>query len=159
MRYVSGTKLDERIIRCDLDLGYKEGRQFGRGKSGGQVCLHFDCVLFQGLSFSFFRSETNTGRIMTPVEEDGGHRHRDLKSREGEKSRSGMLMCKTVLELLREGEVIGRKRKGQRMEDSSVGGHLKMKRTTPEWAGTGHEWMMTSTRRECEFDLPFVLYL
>jgi nuclear cap-binding protein subunit 2 len=37
MRYVSGTKLDERIIRCDLDLGYKDGRQFGRGKSGGQV--------------------------------------------------------------------------------------------------------------------------
>jgi nuclear cap-binding protein subunit 2 len=37
MRYVSGTKMDERIIRCDLDLGYKEGRQFGRGKSGGQV--------------------------------------------------------------------------------------------------------------------------
>lgn len=37
MRHVSGTKLDERIIRCDLDLGYKEGRQFGRGKSGGQV--------------------------------------------------------------------------------------------------------------------------
>ena len=38
MRYISGTKLDERIIRCDLDLGYREGRQFGRGKSGGQVC-------------------------------------------------------------------------------------------------------------------------
>jgi len=37
MRYISGSKLDERIIRCDLDLGYKEGRQFGRGKSGGQV--------------------------------------------------------------------------------------------------------------------------
>ncbi|EJU05765.1 RNA-binding domain-containing protein [Dacryopinax primogenitus] len=37
MRYISGTKLDERIIRCDLDLGYQEGRQFGRGKSGGQV--------------------------------------------------------------------------------------------------------------------------
>ncbi|KAH8829675.1 hypothetical protein DL96DRAFT_1708795 [Flagelloscypha sp. PMI_526] len=37
MRYVSGTKLDERIIRCDLDMGYKDGRQFGRGKSGGQV--------------------------------------------------------------------------------------------------------------------------
>lgn len=37
MKHVSGTKLDERIIRCDLDLGYKEGRQFGRGKSGGQV--------------------------------------------------------------------------------------------------------------------------
>ena len=31
--------MDERIIRCDLDLGYREGRQFGRGKSGGQVCF------------------------------------------------------------------------------------------------------------------------
>lgn len=37
MRYVSGTKLDERIIRCDLDTGYKDGRQFGRGRSGGQA--------------------------------------------------------------------------------------------------------------------------
>ncbi|KAM5532034.1 hypothetical protein V8D89_014285 [Ganoderma adspersum] len=37
LRYISGTKLDERIIRCDLDLGYRDGRQFGRGKSGGQV--------------------------------------------------------------------------------------------------------------------------
>jgi hypothetical protein len=41
MRYVSGSKLDERIIRCDLDLGYKEGRQFGRGKSCGQASLVF----------------------------------------------------------------------------------------------------------------------
>ena len=37
MRYISGTKLDERIVRCDLDAGYKDTRQFGRGKSGGQV--------------------------------------------------------------------------------------------------------------------------
>ncbi|KAH9951224.1 hypothetical protein B0H21DRAFT_818287 [Amylocystis lapponica] len=44
LRYISGTKLDERIIRCDLDLGYREGRQFGRGKSGGQACV-LDAVL------------------------------------------------------------------------------------------------------------------
>jgi nuclear cap-binding protein subunit 2 len=37
IRFVSGTKLDERVIRCDLDPGYVEGRQYGRGKSGGQV--------------------------------------------------------------------------------------------------------------------------
>lgn len=37
MKYVGGTKLDERIIRTDLDPGYKEGRQWGRGRSGGQV--------------------------------------------------------------------------------------------------------------------------
>ncbi|XP_030838244.1 nuclear cap-binding protein subunit 2 [Strongylocentrotus purpuratus] len=37
MRYVSGTRLDDRIIRTDWDVGFKEGRQYGRGKSGGQV--------------------------------------------------------------------------------------------------------------------------
>ncbi|KAK4540133.1 Nuclear cap-binding protein subunit 2 [Oleoguttula mirabilis] len=37
LKYVGGTKLDERIIRCDLDEGFGEGRQYGRGKSGGQV--------------------------------------------------------------------------------------------------------------------------
>lgn len=37
MKYINGTRLDERIIRTDLDPGFKEGRQFGRGRSGGQV--------------------------------------------------------------------------------------------------------------------------
>lgn len=56
LKYIGGTKLDERIIRTDLDPGFEEGRQFGyvaptttvsestvliwrcrRGKSGGQV--------------------------------------------------------------------------------------------------------------------------
>lgn len=37
IRYVNGTKLDDRIIRTDWDAGFVEGRQFGRGKSGGQV--------------------------------------------------------------------------------------------------------------------------
>ena len=37
MKYIGGTKLDERLIRTDLDEGFIEGRQYGRGKSGGQV--------------------------------------------------------------------------------------------------------------------------
>ncbi|KAK9491699.1 nuclear cap binding complex subunit [Lipomyces doorenjongii] len=37
MKYINQTKLDERIIRTDLDPGFKEGRQYGRGRSGGQV--------------------------------------------------------------------------------------------------------------------------
>merc|ERR1739847_87874 len=36
-RYINGTRLDDRIIRTDWDAGFVEGRQFGRGKSGGQV--------------------------------------------------------------------------------------------------------------------------
>lgn len=39
MRFINGTKLDERLVRTDLDPGFKEGRQYGRGRSGGQV-LH-----------------------------------------------------------------------------------------------------------------------
>ena len=39
MYYINGTKLDDRIIRLDWDIGFSEGRQYGRGKSGGQVLL------------------------------------------------------------------------------------------------------------------------
>jgi nuclear cap-binding protein subunit 2 len=35
--FISGTKLDQRVIRCELDGGFQEGRQYGRGNSGGQV--------------------------------------------------------------------------------------------------------------------------
>nr|CAD7588471.1 unnamed protein product [Timema genevievae] len=37
MRYINGTRLDDRIIRTDWDAGFVEGRQYGRGKTGGQV--------------------------------------------------------------------------------------------------------------------------
>lgn len=32
MKYIGGTKLDERIIRTDLDPGFQEGRQYGYAK-------------------------------------------------------------------------------------------------------------------------------
>mmetsp|Transcript_12157 Transcript_12157/g.24805 ORF Transcript_12157/g.24805 Transcript_12157/m.24805 type:complete len:207 (+) Transcript_12157:118-738(+) len=35
--YISGTRLDDRLIRADWDYGFEDGRQFGRGRSGGQV--------------------------------------------------------------------------------------------------------------------------
>lgn len=44
MKYIGGTKLDERIIRTDLDPGFQEGRQYGyvtrsfwRGKLANSV--------------------------------------------------------------------------------------------------------------------------
>jgi nuclear cap-binding protein subunit 2 len=37
IKFLNGTKLDDRIIRTDWDAGFKEGRQYGRGLSGGQV--------------------------------------------------------------------------------------------------------------------------
>lgn len=37
VKYINGTVLDDRTIRVDFDWGFVEGRQFGRGRSGGQV--------------------------------------------------------------------------------------------------------------------------
>ena len=37
MRYINQTRLDDRLIRTDWDPGFKAGRQFGRGRTGGQV--------------------------------------------------------------------------------------------------------------------------
>ncbi len=38
LKYVSDTACDDRIIRCGWDSGFKDGRQYGRGKkTGGQV--------------------------------------------------------------------------------------------------------------------------
>ncbi len=38
-KFINGTKVDERVIRTDFDPGFKTGRQYGRGKTGGQVSL------------------------------------------------------------------------------------------------------------------------
>eukprot|EP01128_Nolandella_sp_AFSM9_P002877 TRINITY_DN13295_c0_g1_i1.p1 TRINITY_DN13295_c0_g1~~TRINITY_DN13295_c0_g1_i1.p1 ORF type:complete len:219 (-),score=57.61 TRINITY_DN13295_c0_g1_i1:137-769(-) len=37
VNWINGTKLDQREIRTDFDFGFEEGRQYGRGVSGGQV--------------------------------------------------------------------------------------------------------------------------
>ncbi|KAH3764832.1 nuclear cap-binding protein subunit 2 [Pelomyxa schiedti] len=37
IKYINGTRLDDRLIRTDWDPGWKQGRQFGRGPSGGQI--------------------------------------------------------------------------------------------------------------------------
>lgn len=37
LNYISDSVCDERPIRCDADGGFLPGRQFGRGRSGGQV--------------------------------------------------------------------------------------------------------------------------
>ena len=37
VKYINGSMMDGRAIRVDHDWGFVEGRQFGRGRSGGQV--------------------------------------------------------------------------------------------------------------------------
>ncbi|KAG6435255.1 hypothetical protein SASPL_100125 [Salvia splendens] len=40
VKYISGTILDDRPIRVDFDWGFQEGRQWGRGRSGGQTLVY-----------------------------------------------------------------------------------------------------------------------
>lgn len=68
MKFINGTKLDDRIIRTDLDPGFREGRQFGRGKSGGQVKRSLDC-----------RCETIIGTNLTLIEVAGDSLRRKTK--------------------------------------------------------------------------------
>ena len=61
VKYISGTILDDRPIRVDFDWGFQEGRQWGRGRSGGQVnyfsiCNLFEVLMFYLYSFSVFFS-------------------------------------------------------------------------------------------------------
>lgn len=42
LKYLDGTKLDGREIQIDLDPGFEEGRQFGRGKNGGQASTELE---------------------------------------------------------------------------------------------------------------------
>ena len=37
IRLLNGSKIDGNIIRVDFDIGFTEGRQYGRGYRGGQV--------------------------------------------------------------------------------------------------------------------------
>jgi nuclear cap-binding protein subunit 2 len=37
VKFLNSCKLDDRIMRVDWDGGFVEGRQYGRGRSGGQV--------------------------------------------------------------------------------------------------------------------------
>ncbi|XP_065772066.1 nuclear cap-binding protein subunit 2-like [Muntiacus reevesi] len=37
MQFLNGTSLDDCILCTDWGLGFREGRQYGRGQSGGQL--------------------------------------------------------------------------------------------------------------------------
>jgi nuclear cap-binding protein subunit 2 len=38
---ISGYRINKKILRIDLDRGFSKGREFGRGKKGGQIIEEF----------------------------------------------------------------------------------------------------------------------
>eukprot|EP00124_Ichthyophonus_hoferi_P003395 Ihof_evm4s291 gene=Ihof_evmTU4s291 len=63
IKYISQTRLDDRVIRCDWDAGFEEGRQYGRGKSGGQVRDEYRTDFDSG------RGGYGKARVMMVIEE------------------------------------------------------------------------------------------
>lgn len=65
LKYIGGTKLDERIIRTDLDPGFEEGRQYGyverRSSPIGQIVSNILAVAVNLVA----RSVTNTEKSTT----------------------------------------------------------------------------------------------
>jgi RNA recognition motif-containing protein len=37
LKFINQAKCDDRVIKCELDGGFHEGRQYGRGVAGGQI--------------------------------------------------------------------------------------------------------------------------
>ena len=67
LKYISGTICDNRQIRCDIDTGFKPGRQFGRGASGGTSCMRCrssNTLLL--LSFSFTKLTSDVDCLFIP---------------------------------------------------------------------------------------------
>jgi nuclear cap-binding protein subunit 2 len=69
MSYINGTRLDDRIVRTDWDAGFIEGRQYGRGKSGGQAsgpnCFNRNLLfhfVFDHQVRDEYRTDFDTGR-------------------------------------------------------------------------------------------------
>lgn len=95
MRLISGTKLDERIIRCDLDPGYTDGRQYGRGKSGGQVRdehrQEYDAGR-GGWGHNKLREEEEERRRVAEEEEERRRAHHDAVYTDQERELGGRII-------------------------------------------------------------------
>lgn len=74
VKYLNGTVLDDRPIRVDFDWGFVEGRQFGRGKSGGQVRDEY--------RMDFDPGRGGYGTAISQVAPDGGHRQQEQHQRQ-----------------------------------------------------------------------------
>lgn len=71
VKYLNGTKLDDREVRMDFDWGYQEGRQFGRGKSGGQVRDEYRTTYDEGRGGYGKLLKTELDALQNEEEEEG----------------------------------------------------------------------------------------
>lgn len=74
MKYIGGSKLDERVIRTDLDPGFQEGRQYGYAQFSSSDESLASAVLTRVVTSDegslVDRFEMNTDTITTPDEVD-----------------------------------------------------------------------------------------
>jgi len=89
VKYINGSMMDGRSIRVDHDWGFVEGRQFGRGRSGGQVSAHLlhlipQCMTSQEQS----RTQAQVTCCSVCHTKSGGATHSVLAIHDGEQGPS-----------------------------------------------------------------------
>lgn len=67
LKYIGGTKLDERIIRTDLDPGFEEGRQYGYDHGFNHQKLLHGTDIWAVAESPVVRFAMNTAKSTTPV--------------------------------------------------------------------------------------------
>jgi hypothetical protein len=76
VKYLNGTKLDDREVRMDFDWGFQDGRQFGRGKSGGQVRDEYRTTYDEGRGGYGKLLKTELDALQNEENDEGGEGYR-----------------------------------------------------------------------------------
>jgi len=87
VKYLNGTILDDRPIRVDFDWGFVDGRQFGRGKSGGQVRDEYrmDYDPGRGGYGTVAAKSSHEGQEYQPRQQRAGHIVEEQQQQQSEK--------------------------------------------------------------------------
>lgn len=103
LKYVGGTKLDERIIRADLDPGFEEGRQYGYEWSwSSELVQQMLIITLTGVVNQVVKSVMSTVRNMTPVVVDMvAHMMNNAKEKRMNTARAGRSCLAQILHRLR----------------------------------------------------------
>lgn len=137
MRLISGTKLDERVIRCDLDPGYKDGRQYGRGRSGGQVRDEYRQEYDAGRGgWGHNRLREDEMRRLQEEEEERRRKVHEELYQEQEREEGGRIIPEGAEGQYEEWN--GRERMGQDDEDDLYGRDRERDRYDDGERGEGH---------------------
>jgi len=80
LKFINQSKCDDRVIKCELDGGFHEGRQYGRGVAGGQIRDEKRTTVDVGRGAIIMPGKNSSTYATQPVLGKRGGRDRDRDS-------------------------------------------------------------------------------